>query len=62
MDACLDALLPALRRLLRTPAPDLEALLTKFALIADHQVGELTGGEACMAVFRRDARRLAKMR
>jgi hypothetical protein len=61
MDARLDALLPALKRLLRIPAPDLEALLTKFALIADYQVGELSGGEACMAVFRRDARRLVEM-
>jgi hypothetical protein len=57
MDARLDAFLPALRRLLRIPAPDLEAMLTKFDLITDYQVAELTGGEACIALFRRDAAR-----
>jgi hypothetical protein len=59
MDARLGVLLAALRRLLAIPAPDLEAPVTKIALIADYQVGELTGGDACMAVFRRDALRLA---
>ena len=49
----------ALRRLARMPAPDLPALAAKIALIVDHEVATLTGGEACMAAVKRDALRLA---
>jgi hypothetical protein len=56
--ACLDALHRALRRLLRVPVPDLAALAAKIELIVEHEVATLTGGEACMAALRRDARRL----
>lgn len=48
----------ALRRLLRTPAPDFAALSTKIHLAVDHEVAELTGGEACLAALKRDASRL----
>jgi hypothetical protein len=58
-DQRIDAFCAALRRLLRTPAPDLAALAAKIALAIDHDAGGLTGGEACLAVLRRDARRLA---
>lgn len=50
----------ALRRLLRTPAPDLPALWLKIDLTVDQAAWELTGGEACMAVLKRDARRLTR--
>jgi hypothetical protein len=49
----------ALRRLLRTPAPDLPALSLKIDLAVDHEIAELTGGEACLARLKRDAHRLA---
>ena len=49
----------ALRKLLRIPAPDLPALALKIDLTIDHEVGELTGGERCMAALKPDARRLA---
>ncbi|HEX8381441.1 MAG TPA: hypothetical protein VF619_12945 [Allosphingosinicella sp.] len=48
----------AVRRLVRTPAPDLAALGVKIALVVDERVGELIGGEACMRVLKADARRL----
>jgi len=48
----------ALRRLLRVPAPDLPALGLKVALIVDHDVAGLIGGERCMAVLKADALRL----
>ena len=56
----LDALDPALRRLLRTPAPDLRALATKIELVVDLDVASLGGGAAFLAVLKRDARRLAR--
>ena len=59
-DALLDTFTTALRRLLRTPAPDLPALSLKIDLAVDHEIAELTGGEACMAALKRDARRLAR--
>ena len=59
MDEHLDVLYPALRRLLRLPAPDLHALARKIELAIDHEVGTLNGGEACLALLKRDARRLA---
>jgi hypothetical protein len=49
----------ALKKLLRTPAPDLQALSLKIDLAVDHEVAELTGAEACMAALKRDTRRLA---
>lgn len=49
----------ALRRLLRVPAPDLEALAVKIALIVDQDVAGLSGGERCLAVLKADAERLA---
>jgi len=55
----LGAFYAALRRLLRTPAPDIPALATKIALAVDHEVGTLTGGEHCLAALAADARRLA---
>lgn len=53
----LDALYRALRRLLRLPAPDVGAFALKVVLAIDHEVGTLEGGEACLAVLRRDALR-----
>lgn len=50
----------ALRRLLRTPAPDLSALSLKLDLAVAQSAWELTGGEACMAALKRDAQRLAR--
>jgi hypothetical protein len=49
----------AMVRLLGTPAPDLEALTLKIALIGKHQAWEISGGEKCMAWLEADARRLA---
>lgn len=49
----------ALRKLIRTPAPDLRALSTKIDLAIDQEIATLTGGEACLAVLKRDARRLS---
>lgn len=49
----------ALRRLLRSPAPNVAALAAKLGLAVRHLAWELTGGEACMAALLRDARRLA---
>jgi hypothetical protein len=49
----------ALRRLLRTPAPDLSALADKLDLIVAHEVHELTGGDLCLAAVTADARRFA---
>lgn len=59
MDARLDALWPALLRLVGTPAPDLEALAAKIALIDAHEVATLAGGEGCLAALVEDVRRLA---
>jgi len=48
----------ALKKLVRTPAPDLLALALKIDLAVDHEVAELTGGTACLAALKRDAARL----
>jgi len=56
----LGAFYRALKRLLRTPAPDLRCLALKLDLAIDHEVAELTGGKACLIALRRDARRLAR--
>ncbi|HMG48684.1 MAG TPA: hypothetical protein VK614_14645 [Allosphingosinicella sp.] len=58
-DTLLDTFTAALRRLLRTPAPDLPALALKIELAIDQAAWESTGGEASMAALKRDARRLA---
>jgi hypothetical protein len=55
-----DAADGAMLRLLGTPAPDLDALVLKIALIGDHLVWEMTGGEDCLAWLEADARRLAR--
>src|SRR5688500_6189431 len=49
----------ALRRLLRTPAPDVAALAKKLELALDERSGEFFGDEAAMKAIKRDARRLA---
>jgi hypothetical protein len=59
MDERLDALGPALRRLLRTPAPHPSEFAAKIVLAVDHNVWELTGWEMCLAALKRDAIRLA---
>jgi len=59
MDARLDALGPALLRLLKAPAPDLEALAVKIETIIAHEAYSTSGGEACLEHLCRDARRLA---
>jgi hypothetical protein len=58
-DALLDTFSRALRRLLRTPVPDLPALALKIELAIDQAAWESTGGETSMAALKRDARRLA---
>ncbi len=50
----------ALRRLLRTPAPDLAALADKIELGIDQEIATLTGGESCLASLKRDTRRLCR--
>lgn len=54
------ALYAALRTLLRAPAPNVAALAVKLDLVVAHDVGTLTGGEACLAALRTDAHRLAE--
>jgi hypothetical protein len=48
-----------MRRLLRTPAPDLPALAAKLDLALDERSGEFFGGSADMKAIKSDARRLA---
>src|SRR5688500_2876574 len=50
----------ALLRLMRVRAPDLSALALKIELAIDHEVGTLTGGELCLAILKRDVRRLMR--
>jgi len=49
----------AIKRLLRTPAPDMPALAVKLELLFAEQAWEMTGGELCLAAIQRDAQRLA---
>lgn len=49
----------ALKRLLRTPAPDLSALALKIELTVDQEVATLAGGGRCLAVLKADGWRLA---
>jgi hypothetical protein len=60
MDERLDALGPALLRLLAAPAPDLEGLAVKIETIVAHEAWSTTGSEECLADLARDARRLAR--
>ena len=50
----------ALRRLMKVRAPDLAALALKIELAIDEEIGSLTGGELCLAVLKRDVRRLMR--
>jgi hypothetical protein len=50
--------LAALRRVMRVRAPDLPALALKIELAIDQEVGTMTGGEPCLAMLKRDVRRL----
>jgi hypothetical protein len=60
MDERLDALGPALLRLIEAPAPDLEALAVKIETIIAHEAWSASGGEDCLAELGRDVRRLTK--
>jgi hypothetical protein len=59
LNALNDARDDALKRLLRTPAPDLPALALKIELTVDEEVATLAGGERCLAVLKTDGWRLA---
>ncbi|HEX8468367.1 MAG TPA: hypothetical protein VF620_11235 [Allosphingosinicella sp.] len=48
----------AVRKLMRTPAPDLAALGVKIGLVVDERGWELLGGERFMATLKADALRL----
>jgi hypothetical protein len=50
----------ALLRLMKVRAPDLPALALKIELAIDQEVGTLTGGEVCLAMLKRDVRRLMR--
>ena len=54
----LETLYALLRRLLVVPAPDVGAFLLKVELMIEHEVGTLSGGEACMEAVREEARGL----
>ena len=45
-------------RLLKVPAPDVEAMALKIGLIGRHRALEMDGGEECLAWLEADARRL----
>jgi hypothetical protein len=59
MDERLDALGPALLRLLKAPAPDLAALVVKIEAIVGHEAWSTSGGEDCLEDLCRDAARRA---
>jgi hypothetical protein len=61
-DDHLGAFHAALLCLLRTPAPDFEALAAKIVLAVDHEVGALTDGERCLAALKADVRWLGRRR
>jgi hypothetical protein len=50
----------AMRRLLRTPAPDLPAVAAKLELALDERSGEFFGDETDMNAIKSDVRRLAR--
>ena len=56
LDSARDA---ALKRLLRTPAPNLPALAQKIELVVDEEVATLAGGEQYLAALKADGWRLA---
>lgn len=56
LDSVRDA---AMKRLLRTPAPDLPALALKIELTVDEEVATLAGGERCLVALKADGWRLA---
>jgi DNA-directed RNA polymerase specialized sigma24 family protein len=58
-DRLSDSYYAAMRRLLRTPAPDVAALAQKLELAVAEEIFTLTGGDACLNALLRDARRLA---
>jgi hypothetical protein len=58
-DRRLGTLNNALRLLLRTSAPDLNAMAAKLDLLVQHEAWELTGDDLCIAALRRDAHRFA---
>jgi hypothetical protein len=49
----------AMKRMLRTPAPDLGALAVKLETLFGEQAWEMRGGALLLAAILRDARRLA---
>ncbi|HEY0314259.1 MAG TPA: hypothetical protein VGC56_17430 [Allosphingosinicella sp.] len=49
----------AMKRMLRTPAPDLGALAVKLETLFGEQVWEMRGGALLLAAVLRDARRFA---
>jgi hypothetical protein len=49
----------AMKRMLRTPAPDLGALAVKLETLFGEQAWEMRGGELLLAAVLRDARRFA---
>jgi hypothetical protein len=57
-DARRDALCAALGRLLRTPAPDLQALRLKIDIALEQGAGTPPGWAACLVAIRADALRL----
>ena len=59
LNALEDSRAAALKRLLRTPAPDLPALALKIELAVDQEVATLAGGERCLEVLKADGWRLA---
>jgi hypothetical protein len=58
-DRLVDRYDAAMLRVVALPAPNLEALAFKTALIGDHRLWELDGGEDCLATLEVDVRRLA---
>jgi len=50
----------ALLRVMKVRAPDLPALALKIELAIDQEVGTLTGGDLCLAILKRDVRRLIR--
>lgn len=59
-DARLGAHSAALVRLMKVRAPDLAALALKIELAIDEEMGTPSGGEICLAMLKRDVRRLMR--
>lgn len=58
-DRLVDRYEAAMLRVVALPAPNLEGLAFKTALIGDHRLWEVEGGEDGLATLEVDARRLA---